>query len=378
MGKLPKRVLVQGMTENLGGIESCILNYYQNVDRERVQFDFLCNFEGKVAYEEELLALGARVFRVTPRSKNPIKFRKELKQLYEIHNKEWCAVWVNVCILANIDYLILAKKYGIKKRIIHSHNSGDMDNSYQKRIQHLVNKRRIKRFATDFWACSRVAAEWFYEGDVLKRAIIINNAIDIDRYSYSHEKRKETRNNLGLDEDTYLIGNIGRLQFQKNQSFALDVFDTYSEYNQNAFLVFVGKGEDEEKLKARSKKLGISDRVYFAGIRKDIDAWLSAFDLFLFPSVFEGLSVVALEAQANGVPILASEEVSPNELRINDNYNSLSLRSTADEWAREIDVIKTNEKRTEGKNIQEGFLKAGFVIEKEAKKLEYFLVEDKC
>ena len=131
-------------------------------------------------------------------------------------------------------------------------------------------------------------------------------------------------------------------------------------------------------MKARSKKLGISDRVYFAGIRKDIDAWLSAFDLFLFPSVFEGLSVVALEAQANGVPILASEEVSPNELRINDNYNSLSLRSTADEWAREIDVIKANEKRTEGKNIQEGFLKAGFVIEKEAKKLERLLREDNC
>ena len=121
------RILVFGMTENPGGVESFLMNYYRHIDKNKIQFDFLCNSYNKVAYEDELISLGGRVYHITSRSKNYIKFTKELKELFDTHSSEWDGIWVNVCSLANIDYLKYAKKYGIKKRIMHSHNSHHMD-----------------------------------------------------------------------------------------------------------------------------------------------------------------------------------------------------------------------------------------------------------
>ena len=370
-----KRVLIYGMTQNQGGIESFILNYYRNIDREKLQFDFICNYEGTVAYEKDLVELGARVFRVSPRRKKPIRFRKELKELFEQHSKEWCAVWMNVCILGNIDYLVYAKKYNIEKRIIHSHNSGNMGSNHRGELQHVINKRRIQKYATDFWACSESAAKWFYNSSIIKKVKIINNAIDVSRYSFSARKRAGIREKLGADANTYIIGNIGRLHFQKNQMFSLNVFSKYKENNPNSMLVFVGQGDDEESLRKKSVELGIDKDVVFAGVRSDIDAWLSAFDLFLFPSVFEGLSVVALEAQANGVPVLAAEEVSPDILKINGNYHTMSLERQDVEWAQMIKSIKEIEKRESADLIKDGFTSAGFIIEEEAKALENFFTE---
>ena len=187
-GKTMKRILVFGMTENPGGVESFLINYYRHIDRNKIQFDFLCNTHELVAYEEELIALGGRVFHITARSKNRNLYKKQLKEVFEKHSKEWSAIWVNVCSLANIDYLKLAKKYGINKRIIHSHNSQNMDNTLRGFL-HKWNKKRIDDYATDFWACSEDAAKWFYKDDVLSKAVIIHNAIDVTRLSFDEEKR---------------------------------------------------------------------------------------------------------------------------------------------------------------------------------------------
>ena len=145
------RILVFGMTENPGGVESFLVNYYRHIDRNKKQWDFLCNSHNPVAYEDELISLGGRCFHITARSDNRQKYQQELEAVFKEHANEWDAIWVNVCSLANIDYLKIAEKYGIRKRIIHSHNSQNMDN-WLRGLLHKWNKRQIGKIATDFWA----------------------------------------------------------------------------------------------------------------------------------------------------------------------------------------------------------------------------------
>lgn len=369
-----KRILVFGMTENPGGVESFLVNYYSHIDRQKLQFDFLCNSYNPIAYEEELKKLGGRTFHIPARSQDYFKYRKELENVFAQHADEWSAIWVNVCSLANIDYLKLAKKYGIKKRIIHSHNSQNMDGRIRG-ILHTYNKKHICKYATDYWACSEDAARWFYDKNLIDKALIIHNAIDLQRVEFDGEKRRFVREQLNANPDTYVIGNVGRLHFQKNQEFAIDVFNQYLQINSNSLLVFVGQGEDKNKLEEKCKKLGIEDNVYFAGVQRDVQAWLSAFDLFLMPSRFEGLSVAALEAQANGVTALVSKGVIPADIRINDNLYFCDLESGAQQWGRTISEIQ-NEKRADIKEITNKFINKGFDVATEAVKLEKLLLTD--
>ena len=364
------RVLVFGMTENPGGVESFLLNYYRHINREKIQFDFLCNSHNPVAYEDELIKIGGRTFHITARSQNYRLYQEELKQVFDEHAKEWDAIWVNVCSLANVDYLKIAKKYGITKRIIHSHNSQNMDGKLRV-LLHKLNRLTIKNIATDFWACSEESAKWFYSGDALKKAVVIRNAIDVDRVQFDEEKRKAIREKYGW-EHQFVIGNIGRLHFQKNQTFCLDIFSQYIKTDPDSVMVFVGQGEDEPKLKAKTQELGIEDKVCFVGVQKDIQAWLSGFDLFLFPSLFEGLSVVALEAQANGVPVLASKDVIPMEVKMNDNFVFFGLDRTVEEWCQKVDDVHAMGRR-EHEAIKNKFTKKGYDIENEVQKLEGLL-----
>ena len=365
------KVLVFGITENPGGVESFLLSYYRKIDRKKIQFDFLCNTYNQVAYENELKALGGKVIHISMRSKNPLKYRKELRDFMKCHAREYQAVWVNVCSLANIDYLKMAQKYGIEKRIIHSHNSQNMDNCLRK-VLHIFNRRRIEKYATDFWACSEAAARWFYNERLIEQVIIIKNAIDLYKIAFSEEKRTLIRNQYRVSSK-FVIGNVGRLHFQKNQMFALEIMMYLLKQMQDCVLMFVGQGEDENKLRKRAKELGISENIIFAGVQSDIGAYLSAFDLFLFPSVFEGLSIAGLEAQANGLPVIASYGVIPQELKLTDNFYFKRLDDGAESWADEI--RKINLKRTNMQETIERFTEAGFNIDIEVKHLEKLLME---
>ena len=361
------KVLVFGMTENPGGVESFLINYYRRINKEKIQFDFLCNSYDPVAYEEELLNLGGHTFHFPARSQSFREYKKKLTQFFADHAREYQAIWVNVCSLANIDYLKLAKEYGIPRRIIHSHNSQNMDSKLRGML-HKWNKKRINKYATDFWACGADAAKWFYSGSILQQAVIIHNAIDVDRMAFDLDKRMEHRQEIGC-EQKYVIGNVGRLHFQKNQSFMLDIFQKVVERDPDAELVLIGQGEDENSLKDKTKKLNLEGKVHFMGMQYDIPGWLSAFDLFLFPSIFEGLSVAALEAQANGIPVLASSGVIPREVKMNQNFEFYSLDKTAEEWADKVMSMK-NVSRAEFQSIKRTFAEKGYDISTEAEKLE--------
>lgn len=362
------RVLVFGLNENPGGVESFLFNYFQHVNKEKIQFDFLCNTLDKVAFEDECCLMGARFFHISSRSKDFFAYKQALEDVFKKSAQEFDAIWVNVCSAANIDYLKIAKKFGIKRRIIHSHNSKNMD-SWLRGLLHKWNRKKLEVYATDYWACSKEAASWFYDQKLTEKCIIIKNAIDTKHFRFDEDKRIALRKRLGF-EKRFIIGNIGRLHFQKNQSFMLDIMKNVVRSLPDAVMILVGQGEDEKELKEKAEKLGLKNHVVFAGVQNDICRWLSAFDLFLFPSVFEGLGIAALEAQANGVPVLASAGVIPEEVKINDNFVFYDLLSGADKWAGKILEMKATSKRVKFEDVAEKFAACDYDIVSEALKLE--------
>ena len=347
-----KRILVFGMTHNPGGMESVIMNYYRSVNAldSDIHFDFLTN-EDIIAYEGEILNNKSKIFKITARSKDHKKYKKEIIDFFAKHAKEYDAIWVNVCSLANIDYLILAKQYGIPRRIIHCHNSQNGDSKLRNALHHL-NRARIGRYATDFWTCSKDANKWFYgRSEHRKHVTVINNAIDIDKYRFDEKNRKTYRKKLGL-EGKFVVGHIGRFHFQKNQLFLLDVFKELSDKKPNAVLVLVGDGDDRDKIESKIKDLNLTDKVMLLGKRDDISQLLCAFDVFVFPSLFEGLSVVLLEAQANNLPIVASDSIPANN-KIGHNFDRLSLGAPLSSWSEAIIRLSKNKRGTDNSFVSE-------------------------
>ena len=368
-----KRILVFGMNENPGGVESFIMNYFREFNREKLVLDFLCNSNAKIAYEDELISKGARVFHVTARSKNPIRYYWEMYKFFKNYAASYQAIWVNINSLANIDYLKFARYFGIPIRIVHSHNSQNMDTSLREKL-HDYNRSRIEKWATDFWACSHEAAKWFYNEETIEKVKIIPNAINMDASIFSSEAREKIRTDYTLD-NKFVLGHVGRLHFQKNQEFMIRVLAKLLEIRNDVCLVLVGQGEDLDKLKLLAEELSGQNKVYFVGVQSNISEWLSAFDLFFFPSNFEGLGIAALEAQVNGLPTLLSEEGVPKEAKINDNTFFYSLKESEENWVKFLDEMIHTTTRLNYEDIRDNFEKSGYDIKIAAQNLEKQLLE---
>ena len=376
-------VLVFGMTENPGGVESFLMNYYRRIDLERFHFDFLCNSYDPVAFEDEIHRMGGRTIHFTSRHRNPLRFKRELESFFVKHAGEYQAIWVNVNSLANIDYLKLAVKYGIPKRIIHSHNAQNMDTKLRGML-HEANRSKLGKYATDFWACSDYAAKWFYagrggKGELRHPAVVIRNAIDVEKIQAGIALRKEIRAKLGW-EDACILTCIGRLHFQKNQKFAVDVLAELLPRMPQARLLLVGQGEDETMLRAHVRDRGIEKQVCFAGVAEDVSGYLGASDFFLFPSVFEGLGIAGLEAQAAGLPTLASADVIPEDIAVTDLLHFVPLEEGPAAWAdRVLSMLKEAEPRPESlqdplfKRILDEFTEKCYNSAAEVKRLEQLL-----
>lgn len=362
-------ILVFGMTENPGGVESVIMNYFRHMDPAGFHMDFLCNTP-TVAYEEELKARGSQVIKIPMRSKDAKAYKKAMDDFFSAHGSEYDAIWVNVCSLANIDYLKYAKKAGIPIRIIHSHNSANMD-SKARAILHHLNKTRIDKYANVFWSCSQSSSDWFYSDAIQKSKTyrLINNAIDMSVYAYNPKVRQEKRRELGIGEHQLVVGHTGRLHFQKNQTFLLEIFASILEKRPDALLLLAGDGEDEAMLKEKAGSLGIADKVRFLGVRKDVPALLQAMDVFVFPSVFEGWGLSLLEAQAASLPCFASADVIPADIKMSDHVTFIPLSQPPAVWA---DTILKSDLERKARNVA-GIAQAGYDIEKESQKLASIL-----
>ena len=363
------KVLVVGFTHNPGGIESVIMNYYRNIDRNILQFDFLKNTK-LMAYEDEIRELGGKIYEFTPKSKSFFKYKKELKSIFKEHAKEYQAIWVNFCEITNLDYLKLAKKYKIKIRILHSHNSNNMA-SFTHLLLHKINKKFIKRYVTNYWACSTEAAKWFYDDKILndKKYKIINNAINIDDFKYDEKIRNSERKALNISSKALVIGNVGRLQYQKNHEFLIRIFRKIKDKRKDAILVIIGDGVEKENIEKEVKSLGLENDVIMLGTIKDVNNKLQLMDIFVFPSRFEGLSVTLFEAQANGLKCFVSKDVIAKESKVSNNLEYISLDRNAEFWANK--VLNCNYKRVDNTN---NIKKSGYDIKDESIKLQNFFV----
>lgn len=364
-----KRVLVFGITENPGGVESVIMNYYRRIDRDKIQFEFLCNTK-IVAYEEEIKSLRGIIHRIPARRDGRKEFAEALETFMQENAQKYCAIWVNVCSLANIDYLKAAKKFGIPKRIIHCHNADNGD-SFLRGQLHKMNRAQINKYATDFWSCSDEASKWFFGEKNMRseKYKLIYNAVDPDKFLPDADVREKYRKKLNC-EDKIVIGHIGRFHFQKNHKFVLEIMRDLVKAEKNVELLLIGQGELMEEMKTKVSDYGLEENVQFLGVRSDIPQLYQAMDLFLFPSVFEGLPIVLLEAQANGLPCVVSDTIT-KQIQINENLYFKKLTDTSEDWA---DFI-LNTALKKGRVTQDKFLKSPYNIKLQTEILEKLLTE---
>ena len=359
----PIRVLQVVTHMERGGLESMIMNYYRHIDREKVQFDFLVHRQERAAFDDEIESLGGRIYRLprlVPWSKN---YLAALNRFFDEHS-EYKIVHVHQDCLSSV-ILKVAAQHNVPVRVGHSH-SASQDKNLKYPIK-LWYKRFIPQYATNLFACGKDAGDWMFGGASYQ---IINNAIDVAAYTYGPTKRQEMRSQLRL-KDELTIGHVGRFNQPKNHPFLLDSFAALLKKEPNAVLLLVGGGEDMSKIQAKAQMLCIAEHVRFLGVRSDVADLMQAMDVFVFPSLYEGLPVTMVEAQAAGLPCIISDKVPPECILTDGLVDVLPLSAAPETWAE-----KTLEKRAVPRTDRRVEIAAqGFDITTEAVKLQEFYIK---
>ena len=358
----------------IGGIETLIMNIYRNIDRSKVQFDFLIHNPTEGEYADEIKRMGGKIYRMPVLRDKPhtyywryFEYKRALKRFFSEH-PEIEIVHGHMTNTAAI-YMPIAKKYGnVKCCIAHSHQS-IATKGFSGVVTNIL-QRNLWKTATDLFSCSEKASHWIYPENVICRneVKIIHNGIDIEKYRYSIERIKEERKKLGIDESTLVLGNVSRFNSVKNHSFMIDILEECIRFNPNTVLILVGDGVLLDSIKKKVKQNGLEKNVYFMGLRSDVADIIQAFDVFILPSISEGLPVCAIEAQAAGLPVVASTGVT-GETDITGNVTFLSLDHPSSEWAQKIIDINSSFKRID---TAEHVSKAGYDIKQTAQWLQNF------
>lgn len=347
-----------------GGVQTVLQNYYTHMNQKEYIFDFIVMGTEVGKLEEWFESRGSHIYHVTPRSVSIKKNTEELKQI--IINGNYDVVHCHQDYKSLIA-LIIAKLHGVKTRIVHCHQAYPKE-SVKRRIIKCLSILLIKCFANVFIGCGENAAKWLYGERMLKagKVIILNNAIDLEKYAFSMEKRKQIRCELGL-ENKLVLGNVARITGVKNHKLLVDVFATFHQHNDQSVLLLVGDGDLTDEIKDYCKSLGLSESVIFLGARSDVYELLSAMDVSVLTSRSEGLVLVIVEAQANGLPAVCSPFVSrevgmqANVLFVPENdYENTKVWCSVIEKALDIGRMEDVAVLT----------KAGYDIRHEAKKLE--------
>lgn len=345
------------------------MSVYRNIDREQLQFDFLLNSTSEGVYTNEIQQMGGRVYSVPSRKKGILKNKKVLKEFFKEH-QEYNIIHQHVSSLTNIEPIKAAKRAKIPIRIIHSRNN--MQNGFIHNILHRINKIKIDQYATDYFGISKLAINWLYKRKMIKenKCKIIPNGIQIDNFLFSKEKRLKIRKELNI-EDKIVIGNVAKFLEQKNHKFLVKLFYELSKTHNDVILLLLGTGKLEDKIKQKVKKLNIEDKVIFLGVKKNANDYMNAMDVFVCPSLYEGFGRVLIEAQTCDLPCVATSNTIPEEVKILDTFQFISLKENKNKWIDAIEkVLNYKERVDRKKDIQE----AGYDIEQIAKKLQnYYL-----
>ncbi|MFA7636502.1 MAG: exopolysaccharide biosynthesis polyprenyl glycosylphosphotransferase [Monoglobales bacterium] len=362
----PKRVLVVAGRMHYGGLETMIMNFFRLVDRSKVVFDFMLNYEEKGVFDDEITAMGGKIF-IMPRLKfrNTFKYIKEVNAFFKKHKGEYEIVHGHLTSVGFI-YLLLAKLHGVKTTIIHGHYTRT-DPTFKGWIERLI-LLPLRHCADYYFACSNMAGVFCYGKKKLKKDNykLINNGIFIENFSYNTEVRERKREEMGL-KDRFVILNIGRFEQQKNHTFLIDIFEKIYKRDNSALLLLVGNGSLMQKMQEKVERLGLSDAVRFLNVRDDVSELLQASDIFLLPSLYEGLPVVSIEAQASGIYCVMADTIT-TESDITGNCSFLSLKKSPDDWAEEVLKHKNYNREDTTDKIKA----AGYDIHEQASWLQEF------
>lgn len=359
----------------LGGIQKLIVEWALKIDKSKFQVDFLLLDDGQeYDLEKRLKEEGFHVYKLEgiwiKSLLDYIDYAKALDLFFSNH-RDYKVVHMHS---SSKNFLVLkyAKKYQVPIRIAHSHNIDFQTKNKLKKCFGDVLKISLRKYATDYFACSTIAGEWLFGKQIVKGPSfkVIHNAIDYGKFKFDPKMREKMRAEFKISGDVLLIGNVGRFMNQKNHTFLIDIFYELTKLNPNVMLILIGIGEKEEEIKNKVAKLHLKDRVIFAGFRENVNELMQAMDVFLLPSLHEGLPVVGIEAQASGLPVFTSKDVVTKELKITNQVHFISLEKNASEWAN--DILKSDLSRG---NTRKYFEKEGFLIEDIVKELSDFYMK---
>ncbi|MBV4420081.1 glycosyltransferase [Clostridium tyrobutyricum] len=323
-------------------------------------FDYITE-ASEIAYEKEIKKLGGNIYYIPRKKKKPIQHLLQFRKILKTHN-EYNIIYFNI-LSASYVYTIFSL-IGIKniKILVHSHN-----NNAQRLWLHLLCKPILQLFSIEKLACSKEAGKFMFGKNCIKKNKVkfINNAIEIKKYIYSPLLRENVRNSLKIGSK-FVVGSVGRLSYQKNSLFIIDIFSEIYKKDKTAILIIAGEGDYRKKCEKYIQEKGIKDVVYLLGMRNDIPNLLQGMDIFLFPSRFEGLGMALIEAQAAGLKCFTSMEAVPKEVKVTPGLEFISLKDSAKKWASVILKNKNYRRQNYDLNIKQH----GFDIDTEAKKLE--------
>ena len=350
---------------NRGGIESYMMNYYRHFDHKIIQIDFVVhNAGGYGYYDEEIKNLGGQIFTLPQKSKHPLSYTTLLKTIlkkgnYKIIHTHMDAMgaWV----------LKVAQNCGIPVRIAHSHNTKHLTNNPIKLFFLEQARKKINQYATHRMACSEMAGKWLFKDQPFQ---IIRNAIEAEMFKFNPEARRQIRQKYNI-KNNFLIGHVGRFDTQKNHMFLLDVFAEIHKTIPKSKLILIGEGHLKEAIQQKISTLNLEEHVILTGVRDDVNLFYNAFDLFVLPSLFEGLPVVAIENQANGCPTFLSSEIT-RETQISTDIDFIDLKKEL--WYKKIiEYIETH--KTPRTDLHFDIQASGYDIKTEAQKLQEIYID---
>ena len=332
---------------DMGGAETMVMNRYRKIDRSKLQFDFIIHSDRQSGYYEEVIEKGGRVYVFPPfTGKNIFSIKKKWKNFFKEHNY-YHILHSHIRSYAAI-FIPIAKSYGLKT-IIHSHSTsnGNGISSFAKKIFQFP-----LRFQADYFlACSKDAGNWLFGKKIVNsnKFLLIKNAIDVEKFIFNEQIRNRFREQLKI-EDKYVFIHVGRFQIVKNHRFLLNVFKMIYELDSNVVLILIGDGPQRDEIMNLANELKIMDSIVLLGLKNNVNDYLNAADCFLFPSLWEGLGIVAIEAQASGLHTICNECL-PREIKVTDLCEFISL-DKPEEWVKSA-LNKYNRCHNSFKEIKE-------------------------
>lgn len=365
---MTKRVLVLGLTEKMGGVETFIYNTTRFSNKDKYEYDFLVHGTTNPVFKDEInefYADGRSHFFFVPSFKTkPVETIKVLNEFYKNNGNKYDYVHLETGATSEIVYVIpFCFKYNFKV-ITHSHNGNGYSPIVNSIFRPILNYVSYKKLS-----CSSEATQWLF-GKKSENVQIINNGIDVSRFTFNKKKRDSIRKRYNVADNVVVIGHIGRFSEQKNHMFLLDIFNDIQKKKSSTILMLVGVGELFNDIKNRADKLGIADKVVFCGLQYNTEDFYSAFDVFVMPSLYEGLPIVGVEAQCEGLPCFFSSNIS-KEIELTSNVNILKLDNGASYWSKKI-IWFLNDNETK-QNREKAFInieKNNFSISTTVHKLE--------